>query len=61
MEGLHKEILRCTELVKLYEEIPNGMYGALMIKHAIKEGSEALYSGDVIEMLRCFKELKECE
>ena len=61
LEGLQRQIKRCTELVEIYNSIPQGSFGAVFIKQAITEGEKALVSGDVIEQIRCYKELEECE
>jgi hypothetical protein len=60
LEGLQKQIKRCIELKKVYDEIPQGWFGATFIQTAINEGEKALISGDVIEQIRCYKELEEC-
>ncbi|MDA3824295.1 MAG: hypothetical protein PF450_17005 [Bacteroidales bacterium] len=61
IDGLLKQIDRCTELKKIYDEIPLGAFGAMFIQKAIDEGRKALTGGDVIEQLRCYKELESCE
>jgi len=61
MEGLQKEMNRCRELVKLYEEIPTGGFGATMIKQDISNAEKAIAGGDIVEMLKIFKVLQECE
>lgn len=59
VEGLHHELVRNKELLKVYEEIPTGAFGAMFIKEKIKKGEEALGTGDVVEMARAYVELKE--
>lgn len=61
LEGLQREIDRCFDLKRIYDEIPYGSFGAAFIQKAINEGKKALISGDVIECIRCYKELEECE
>ena len=51
IEGLHEELTRNRELLKLYQEIPQGVFGATMIAHAISAG-ELLESVDVPEELK---------
>ncbi len=60
LEGLQNEIDRCIEVKKLYDEIPSGGYGAFFIQKSIEDGKAALVSGDILEQIRCYKELKEC-
>ena len=60
-EELLKEIERCRELKKLYDEIPTGGFGSVMINMAIKKGENAIIKNDAIEMLVAVKELKEIE
>lgn len=59
IEGLNQELVRNREILQIYEEIPQGAFGAAMIRKAIKEAEASLGTGDIVEMLRCFQELKE--
>jgi len=52
---------RCRELLKLYEEIPTGAFGAMMIRKEILDAEKAIANGDTIEMMRSYKSLKEYE
>ena len=61
IEGLQEELDRNRELLKMYEEIPAGAFGATMIRQSIKRAETAMANGDTIEMIRCFKELQETE
>lgn len=61
MEGLLSEMNRAREIKKLYDEIPLGAFGSAMIVATIKEAEEAIASGDVVAMLKCYAELKEIE
>ena len=61
LEGLQKQIDRCIDLKKIYDEIPQGMFGGMFIQKAIDEGKKALVSGNTIDQIRCFKELETCE
>lgn len=58
---IKKEIERCKELLKLYEEIPTGGFAAIMINRAIRKGKLALESGADVSMKAALKELKEIE
>jgi len=61
VQGLIEEMNRCRELLKLYEDIPTGGFGAAMLRRRISGGEEAMISGDVIEMLKAYQALTECE
>ncbi len=58
IEGLQQEITRNKEILVIYEEIPQGVFGATMIKAAIKQAEEAMVNNDIVAMLRSYKELK---
>jgi hypothetical protein len=60
-EALTKEIERNRELLKLYQEIPTGAFGATMINADIKAGIEALASGDVVAIARAYEKMKDNE
>ena len=59
IEGLQKELSRNRELLKEYEAIPQGVFGATMIKQAIKNTETAMADNDTVAMLKCYQELKE--
>lgn len=61
IEGIQEECNRCRELKKEYDLIPTGGFGAFSIQQAIDEGEKSIASGDVVEMLAAYKELKGCE
>lgn len=61
IEGIQKQTERCRELVKLYEEIPTGVFGKTMILADIREGEAAIASGDVVRMIAAFKALEGCQ
>lgn len=58
ISGLDEQLKRNRELLKLYEEIPAGAFGAAMIRKDIEAGEKALADGDVVAMLRAFKALE---
>ena len=58
IEGLQEELTRNREVLTEYEAIPTGAFGALMIRQAITAAEAAIASGDVVAMLRCYKELQ---
>ena len=61
IEGLLSEMNRCRKLIVIYNTIPTGAFGAAMIKEDIVAAEEAMVSGDTVQMLRCYKSLKECK
>ncbi len=61
VEGLHHELVRCKELVKIYDSLAMGAFGGLAIKVKIKAGEKALGNGDVVEMIIAYEELKRCK
>ena len=61
IEGIQQEVVRCREILKEYEAIPQGAFGAMMIKRTITEAESAVAHGDTIEMILKYKELKEIE
>lgn len=54
------ERLRTTVLPE-YDAIPTGGFGAAMIRADIKHAERAIASGDVLDMLRVYKTLKDIE
>ena len=61
IEGLLSEMDRCRDLIKIYDTIQAGSFGAAMIKQDIVAAEKAMASGDTVEMIRCYKTLKECK
>lgn len=61
MDGLLKEMNRAREIKKMYDEIPVGQFGAHFIQQSINRAERAISSGDVVEMLAAYSELKEIE
>lgn len=61
-DALPDEIARVTEVLGYYMEIgPAGMFGAAIIRRALDKATRALASGDIIEMLAAYRELKEID
>jgi len=62
MSGLLSEMNRVRELITEYESLPNGagIFGATMMKRNIKMAELSISSGDVVDMLIQYQELKEC-
>ena len=61
MDGLLFEIERCSKLKALYDEIPLGAFGALVIQQAIDNAKATIVSGDIEEMIRSLKLCQGCE
>ena len=59
---LPKEQARVRELIAVYRGLPDnaGWFGATMMEQALQRADQAVMSGDVIEMLRSYEELKGC-
>lgn len=57
-DALPAEIERVQELLPLYDEIPTGIFAATMMRQSIKRAHAAMIAGDVVEMLRCYEDLK---
>lgn len=61
-EDFPNEQARVRELLSQYREIgPNGAFGAFMIQQVLERADRAAISGDVIEILRSYEELKGCQ
>jgi hypothetical protein len=62
-EKIQKQIKRCEELLKMYEEIPTGFFGATMIRMAIKNAESCLMEGNYVESIakKCLKDSEEIE
>jgi len=61
IEGIQKEIERCLEVLAFYEKIPQGTFGAIVIRKTILNAEKAMASDDAVEMLRSYKELNDIE
>lgn len=56
------EQARVRELLTVYKSIgPAGAFGAHMIEQALRRADQAAISGDVVAILRSYRELKECQ
>ena len=47
----------------VYRELPNGVgtFGALMIEDMLKRADQAVMSGDVVQMIRLYEEMRETQ
>lgn len=60
-EALPKEQERVRELLPLYDAIPAGIFAATMMRQSLRRAELAAASGDVVEMIRAYNDLKEYE
>ena len=59
-EQYPKEQARVREVLGYYKEIgPAGIFGAMMIEQTLRKADEAALSGDIVQMLAVFQEMKE--
>jgi hypothetical protein len=57
-----REQKRLRQLLTQYKEIgPAGQFGYIMISDVLDRANTAAISGDVVEMVRVFNEMKECQ
>lgn len=61
IEGIQEEQTRCRELLVFFKSIPTGFFGTAVIELALKNADKAIASGDVVEMLKSYAELKKIE
>lgn len=61
MEGLLYQMNRAREIKKMYDEIPQGKFGSIMIQQSIDRAEKSISDNDVIAMLAAFKDLQEIE
>ena len=63
IEGLHEEMDRVREIIKIYDEVPNnaGAFASGMMKHSIKNAEQLMAIGNTIGMMKAYKDLKEYE
>ena len=61
MEGLIEELKRVRELLALYESIPTGLIGAGFLRQDILLAEGAISRGNIVEMLKVYKKLKEAK
>ena len=59
IKSIHKELNRVRDLLKEYEAIPEGVFGAITIKASIKNAEKSIEEDNVVEMLRAYEDLKK--
>lgn len=57
-EALPREMTRVREIIPLYDGVPTGFIAATMMRQSIDRAQKALAEGDVVEMIRCYEDLK---
>ena len=57
-EALPAQQKRVRELLPLYDAIPTGIFAATLMRRALSEAERAAASGDVVAMIRSYKELE---
>lgn len=61
-EDFPLEQARVCEVLGYYKEIgPAGAFGAAMIEVVLRQADAAALSGDVVEMIRAYQEMKKIE
>ena len=60
-DAFPREQERVRELVKIYDEIPTGAFGASMLRLVLTRAEQAAMSGDITAVLRSYEELKGCQ
>jgi hypothetical protein len=55
---LPREQQRVRDLLPLYDATLTGVFAATLMRQALTRAEQAVASGDVIAMLRCYEELK---
>ena len=61
MDGLVSEIERCSKLKVMYDEIPAGAFGSMVIQQAIDNAKAAVASGDIAEMVTSLNQCQGCK
>lgn len=61
-EAFPHEQARVRDLLVVYKTLgPAGAFGALMLEATLREADDAAASGDVVQMLRAYAQLKGCQ
>ena len=60
-EELPKQQQRVREMLPIYDAIPTGVFAATLMRDALTRAEIAAASGDVIQMIRAYEELKGFE
>jgi hypothetical protein len=57
-DALPREMTRVREIIPLYDGVPMGFLAATMMRQSLDRAQKALAEGDVVEMIRCYEDLK---
>ena len=60
-EALPKECERVRKLILMYNDpLLNGAgkFASMMMEQSLKNADKAIMSGDIVEMLKCYEDLK---
>jgi hypothetical protein len=61
-DAFPKEQARVRKLLQQYIALGDvGKFGALMLNLALERADKAAISGDIVEILRSYQELKDCQ
>ena len=61
-DALPAEMARVRTILGYYKEIgPAGSFGTAMIEQSLRVADDAVMGGDIVEMVRAYKALKEIE
>lgn len=60
-DAFPREQERVRNLVKVYDQIPAGAFGAAMLRQALSRAEKAAISGDITAILSSYEELKGCK
>jgi hypothetical protein len=58
VEGILTECNRVRRLIKLYDEIPQGVFASTLMRQSIAEAEKALVNCDTVQMIECYKDLQ---
>ena len=61
IEGLNQELVRAKELLTVYESIPTGGFGAMIIRKTIEDAESNMNCGNTVGMLRAYGKLERLE
>lgn len=63
IEGLQEEIKRVNEIIKEYDDLPNGAgtFASAMMKGSVMIAEKAISNMDTVTMVTALKDLKEYE
>lgn len=57
-EALLNEQQRVSELLPLYDNIPEGIFAATLMRAALAKSNRAVMSGDIVGMVAALEDLK---